>query len=154
MSICLLESELELVSSVAESNEFEICSEQGSIEWESPTEAIQDGESEANDQELLKYFNFLPREGQPQEQNGETDPFELAREIINGYERRNIVFKDSELPAPEKQLWPLVITVEVNGYLLPGILVDTGASRSACSLNTLDYLDVGEEEITKEKIFF
>ena len=46
-----------------------------------------------------------------------------------------------------------MITVEVNGYLLPGILVDTRASRSACSLNTLDYLDVGEEEITKEKIF-
>ena len=46
-----------------------------------------------------------------------------------------------------------MITVEVNGYLLPGILVDTGASHSACSLNALDYLDVEEEDITREKIF-
>ena len=50
----------------------------------------------------------------------------LSREIIAGFERRNIVFRDSELPAPEECLCPLIVTVDINGYLLPGVLVDTG----------------------------
>ena len=42
--------------------------------------------------------------------------------------------------------------MDINAYLLPGTLVDTGASRSACSLTTLDYLDIEEEEITKRSV--
>ena len=53
-----------------------------------------------------------------------------------------MVFRDSELPAPEEHLRPLILTIDINGYLLLGVLVDTGASRSAYSLTTLDYLDI------------
>ena len=44
----------------------------------------------------------------------------------------------------------MIITVDIDGYPLPGVLVDTGASWSACSLNTLHYLDIGEEPIIKQ----
>ena len=47
---------------------------------------------------------------------------------------------------------PLIITVDINGYLLLGTLVDIGASRSACSITTLDYLDIKEEEITRQSV--
>ena len=75
----------------------------------------------------------------------------LAREIITGFERRNMVFRDTELPAPEECLRPLIITVDINDYPLPRVLVDTGASRSVCSLTTLDYLDIREEQISKHR---
>ena len=69
VAIHLLESDLELVSSVTESNEpdvQEIHFEQGSTEWEFRMEETQDKENDANDLALLKHFNFLPREEQPQ----------------------------------------------------------------------------------------
>ena len=68
------------------------------------------------------------------------------------FERRNIVFRDSKLPALEERLHPLIVTVYINDYLLLSTLVDIGASQSACSLTTLDYLDVEEEEITRQSV--
>ena len=78
VTIHLLESDLEPISSVAEREEPEICSEQGSTEWESSMEVTQCGEDEANNLALLKCFNFLPGEGQPHELNNEADPFILS----------------------------------------------------------------------------
>ena len=65
-----------------------------------------------------------------------------------------MVFRDTELPAPEERLRPLIITVGANDYPLPGVLVDIGASRSVCSLTTLDYLDVGKEQISKHRFTY
>ena len=103
-----------------------------------------------NDLALLDHFNFL-FVGEQQESNnsGNVDPFVLAREVVAGFEQRNIVFNDIELPAPEERLHPVIISVDVNDYPLLGVLVDTRASRSVCSLFTLDYLEMEEKEITR-----
>ena len=85
-----LEANSEHVPSVEEDNELdilEVCSEQGSTEWEvqmdDAWEETQNEENAANDLALLEHFNFLLGDEQQQESSNpdEADPFELAREM-------------------------------------------------------------------------
>ena len=77
------------------------------------------------------------------------DPFELAGKIITSFEETSIIFQNMELPAPEERSRPLIITVDIDNCSLPGVLIDTGASRSLCSLSTLNFLGIEENKITK-----
>lgn len=77
------------------------------------------------------------------------DSSEMAREVITDFEQKNIVFKDVELPTLEERSHPLIISVDVNNRPLPGVLVDIGASKSVCSLSTLDCLSIEEDKVTK-----
>ena len=76
---------------------------------------------------------------------------ESAEEVIVGFEQRNIVFKDEELPTPRERSRPLIISVDIINCHLAGVLVDTGASRSVCYLSTLNYLEIDENEITSHR---
>ena len=90
-----LEADPKQVPPIEEDNEpgiLEICYEQGSTEWEVQTddmwEETQDKENAANDLALFEHFNFLPEDEQQQESSNpdEADSFDLAREIITGFE--------------------------------------------------------------------
>ena len=97
-----------------------------------------DDDEGVRDLTIFDPSSFLPMDGQ----------LESAREVVAGFEQRNIVFRDIELLAPERRSLPLIITVDINNYPLPGVLVDTDASKNVCSLSTLDYLGIEENEIT------
>ena len=76
---------------------------------------------------------------------------ELVREVVMDFEQRNIVFRDEELPTSEEHSCPLMISVDVNNFPLPGVLIDTSASKNVCSLSTLDHLGIVENKVTKHR---
>lgn len=102
-------------------------SEEDSLGWETQTDDTwdiqKDEEGAANDLALLDHFNFLPvGEQQGLDNSGNVDPFVLAREVVAGFEQRNVVFRDIELPTPIERSHPLIISMDVNDYLHPGVL--------------------------------
>ena len=48
----------------------------------------------------------------------------------------------------------MIISVDINDYPLPRVLVDTGASRGVFSLSTLEYLDIEESKITRRRFAY
>ena len=74
-----------------------------------------------------------------------------AEEVVTEIEQRNIVFRDVELPTLEERSRTLTISVDNNNCPLPGVLVDTCASKSVCSLSTLDHLGIEENKVTKHR---
>ena len=77
------------------------------------------------------------------------DPLTLAIRAIEQFEQENIVFQEVELAPPSEWTQPLTISVKINDYLLLGVLIDTGASRSLVSLSSLGYLDIDESEVDR-----
>ena len=94
-------------------------SEEDSLGWETQTDdtwdSQQDKEEAANDLALLDHFNLLPAcEQQGFDDPSNVDPFVLAREVIAGFDQRNILFRDIELPTPEERSRLLIISVDIN----------------------------------------